>query len=198
MIFVRLTVGDAEEFCENIRQSAAPSRPFAPGRLELQMGLVVWIKENKPELLECEVKKFVRSKGGWVIWSPLHCANLQPIEVHWANGKNFAADCAWTGRSMKQTVQLLREGWHGNAHLRPGQEFSPTKHIGEDRMIRRMRLPVDCAGLARKAESQMNDLFIGIAGFGATIDNLQVPPDWEATLDETPMNLILSKPQEQT
>eukprot|EP00957_Ditylum_brightwellii_P104673 7976523-Ditylum_brightwellii.AAC.1 len=73
----------------------------------MQIALVDWIKDNKPELLECKVEKFLRDRGHLWLWTPPYCAKLQPIKLFWAAGKQYAAYHAFNGRTMKQTVQLL-------------------------------------------------------------------------------------------
>ena len=50
-----------------------------------------------------------------VVWTPTYCSDLQPIELYWAAGKNHAALHYFLGRTMKQTVSHLREGWYGNS-----------------------------------------------------------------------------------
>ena len=105
---------DTEEQWDVIGATASRSRPFAPSKEELQLAVVSWMKEEEPELLECQAEQHLQQRGHEVLWTPPHCAQLQPIELFWAAGKNCAADHCWNGRSMKQTVQLLHEGWHGN------------------------------------------------------------------------------------
>ena len=105
---------ETEDQWDMIRATASRSCPFTPSKQELQLAVVSWMKEEKPELLACQVEQHLQERGHEVLWTPPHCAQLQPIELFWAAGKNYAADHCWNGRSMKHTVQLLREGWYGN------------------------------------------------------------------------------------
>jgi transposase len=81
---------------------------------ELKVAFVSYLRDNKPEMLECKVEKFLHDKGFKVIWTPPYCPDLQPIELFWAAGKNHSALYYFLGRTMKETVSHLREGWYGN------------------------------------------------------------------------------------
>ena len=102
---------------ESFLKSARAANPFIPNKRELQVGMVEYIKENLPHLLECKVERIMADKGYHILWTPPYCPQLQPIELFWAAGKNFAASCHYGGRTMKETVQHLRYGWYGNKHL---------------------------------------------------------------------------------
>ena len=189
--YAQLMIDDEGELWNLVAKSAAKSRPFAPTKGELQIAVVSWLQENKPELLECQIEAFVKSKGGYCFYTPPYAAKSQPVELFWAGGKNYTAEHCFNGRSMKQTVQLLREGWHGNKHLWD-DPADGDGYIGEDRMKRRKHEALNCAGMVRTAEGFMDSLFIPIAGFSGTIDNLQVPHGWRATTEEMPIDLILN------
>ena len=172
--------------------SAATRRPFAPTKQELQLAIVGWMKQNKPELLKCKVEAYLKSRGHEVIWTPPYCATLQPIELFWAAGKNYAADHCFNGRTMKQTVQLLREGWYGNEKL----WLEGENYLGHGRMKRRQRRPVNCAGLVRTTEDFMNNKFIPIAGFGGTIDDLQGTEGFNPTTVDMPIDMVINREDE--
>ena len=182
-------VVDISEQWDMIAKPKSKSRPFCPSKQEMQIGLVNWMKEQKPELLECKVEAYLKSRGHEVLWTPPYCAKLQPIELFWAAGKNYAAENCWNGRNMKETVQLLREGWYGNEHLWP--EGCDSSWIGEGNMLRRKMVSASCAGMVAKAEEYMDKFFIPIAGFKGDIDNLQVPEDFKATTDDMPMDMLV-------
>eukprot|EP00957_Ditylum_brightwellii_P048473 3678202-Ditylum_brightwellii.AAC.1 len=61
---------------------------------------------------------------------------------------------------MKQTVQLLREGWYGNVHLWIDDNDNETARFGEGEMKRPKRKPLSCQGLVNIAESFMNKEYI--------------------------------------
>ena len=96
------------------KRAGTAAAPFVPSTTELQLGFVNWLKENKPELLECKFEKEMKAKGHNILWTPPYCPDLQPIETFWAVGKNHVADKYYDGRSMIETVADLREGWYGN------------------------------------------------------------------------------------
>ena len=141
-----------------VAQSAALCRPFVPTKGELQIALVSWMNENRPDLLQCQVEAFVESIGGYCIWTAPYAAKSQPIELFWAAGKNYAAEHCWEERTMRQTVELLREGWHGNKHLWEDQEDFLGYIPGSDDFMMKQRKheAVNCAGLVRTAEGFMN------------------------------------------
>jgi hypothetical protein len=182
-------VVDISEQWDMIAKAKAKSRPFCPSKQEMQIGLVNWMKEQRPDLLECKVEAYLKSRGHEVLWTPPYCAKLQPIELFWAAGKNYAAENCWNGRNMKQTAQLLREGWYGNEHHWP--DGCDSKWIGDGNMLRRKMVPASCAGMVAKAEHYMDTLFIPIAKFKGTIDALEVPDDFQPTTKDMPMDMIV-------
>ena len=179
---------DTDGQWEMIAATASRSRPFTPSKQEPQLAVVAWMRKEKPELLACQVEQCLSSRGHEVLWTPPHCAQLQPIELFWAAGKNYCADHCWNGRAMKQAVQLLREGWCGNEdHWVDGEEF-----FGEGLMKRRKRKPVNCAGLIRTAENFLNNKFIPVAGFQGTIDNLQGTEGFQPSTDDMPIDVVIN------
>ena len=89
---------------------------------------------------------------------------------------------------MKQTVQLVREGWYGNEE----QWIAGQEYFGDGRMKRRNARAVNCAGLVRTAESFMNKKFIPIAGFTGTIDNLQGTEGFQPTIQNMPIDIVIN------
>jgi len=71
---------------EMVGATASESRPFTPSKQELQLALVAWMRQEKPELLECQVEQRLQRRGHEALWTPPHCAQLQPIELFWAAG----------------------------------------------------------------------------------------------------------------
>lgn len=188
-------VVDISKQWDMIAKPKARSRPFCPSKQEMQIGLVNWMKEQKPELLECKVEAYLKSRGHEVLWTPPYCAKLQPIELFWAAGKNYAAENCWNGRTMKQTVQLLREGWYGNEQHWP--DGCNSSWIGKENMMRRKVTSASCAGMVAKAEHYMNTFFIPIAGFKGTVDNLEVPEGFQPTTEDMPMDMLVCMDDEE-
>ena len=48
-----------------------------------------------------------------VIFTPPYCADLQPVELSWAAGKNYAPQKHGQGATLETVVANLREGWYG-------------------------------------------------------------------------------------
>jgi len=179
---------DTQGQWEMIGATASRARPFCPTKQELQLAAVAWMKAEKPHLLDCQVEQYLQQRGHEVLWTPPCCAQLQPIELFWAAGKNYAADHCWNGRSMKETVQLLREGWYGNEDLwQDGNAY-----IGDGVLKRRKSTPVNCSGLVRTAEKFLNDKFIPIAGFTGTVDNLCGAETFQPTVEDMPIDMIIN------
>jgi hypothetical protein len=107
------------------------------------------LKENKPELLECQVEKELKDHGHRVLWTPPYCPELQPIELFWAAGKNHAAWMHYSGRTMKELVSNLREGWYGNG------ETYPDGHLYR-------KAPVDCQKLFKESLNAAATKFIPV------------------------------------
>jgi transposase len=83
---------------------------FVPTVEELKLALVSYLKEHKPELLECKVESYLAGRGHKVLWTPPYTPDLQPIELFWAAGKNHAAQKAFTGISMRACKPPVKTG----------------------------------------------------------------------------------------
>ena len=77
------------------------NRPHVPNVSELRLGMIKYFQENKPELLECKVERYLHDRGHEVLWTPPYCPGLQPIELFWAAGKNHAAWMYFEGAKMR-------------------------------------------------------------------------------------------------
>ena len=49
---------------------AGRNRPHVPNVSELRLGIIKYFQENKPELLEYKVERYVRDRGQAVLWTP--------------------------------------------------------------------------------------------------------------------------------
>jgi hypothetical protein len=197
-------VDDCGEYCsldvmedgvwEMIAMSASASRPFSPNAQELKLAIVAWMKQEKPELLHCQVENLMKERGHICLWLPPYCPELQPIELFWGAGKNYAADHYWNGRTMKETVQLVREGWHGNSSLW-GESPDTADYFKDDEMdrLRRKCAGVDCAKLVATSIKYANDKFIKIAGgLDGTIDNLIIEEGYVCDTVDMPIDMVIN------
>ena len=75
------------------QQTASKSRPFVGNTHELKVAFVTYLKENRPDLLDCRAEKTLHEHGHKVLWTRLSDRNsaIQPIELFWAACKNHAA-----------------------------------------------------------------------------------------------------------
>jgi hypothetical protein len=145
---------------EDFEQRAAKNRPFIPNLDELKLGFAQWLRDNRPQALECKVERLLRESGHEILWTPPYCPDLQPIELFLAAGKRRVADEFENGRKMRETVADLRDGWYGNAH-----RLSMEDAADPDILVK----PSDCGLLAEHAVKMANDRFIamcpGLSGF---------------------------------
>ena len=102
--------------------------------------------------------------GGYILWTPAYCFDLQPIETYWAQGKNEAADKWEHGRTMKTCIEHLRRGWYGDGDMRPDAV------LGAD-----VKKAVNCAGLIAKVHrTGYNKRIVAAEDLDGTIDRIIV------------------------
>ena len=65
----------------------AASRPCVANIEELKASFVTYLKEHKPEIVQCKVYSYLHSLGHSILCTPPYCPELQPIELFWAAGK---------------------------------------------------------------------------------------------------------------
>ena len=179
---------------ESFLKSARASNPFIPTKRELQVAIIEYMKDNLPHLLECKVEQLMAEKGHHTLWTPPYCPQLQPIELFWAAGKNYAAECHYGGRTMKDTVDHLRYGWYGNKHLFPGVSPTATRtqYVMKGNAKLRYRNPVDCGKLVNKAIDMANTKFMAIAdGITGTVDDLQIDSSYVSNTQGLPVDMLL-------
>lgn len=62
------------------------------------------------------------ARGWQVLFTSPYCADLQPIELFWAAGKNWArAQHSGQSQNLEVVVKHLREGWYGNSEHPPAK-----------------------------------------------------------------------------
>ena len=86
-----------------------------PSKSELQAATLLWFQQNRPDMLQAKlVNDFHKPDRKWIVlFTPPYCADLQPIELFWAAGKNYARQKHEQGVSLEAVVANLREGWYG-------------------------------------------------------------------------------------
>jgi hypothetical protein len=106
-----------DEYCcvvfdpEKFKQRSSNNKPFVPTIEEMKVGMLKYIKEKKPELLECKVEKRLEERGHCVLWTPPYSPDLQPIELFWTAGKNNSRLFARNGITMKKQLNMyVRDG----------------------------------------------------------------------------------------
>ena len=149
----------------------------------LQFGLYVnrlqSLRDNNPSALECKVERVLKAEGFDVLWTPPYTPDLQPIEVYWAIGKNRVAAKYQSGRSMKETVRQLREGWYGTlGNSTDGQVIKEA----------------NCFGLFKKAVGMANKRFIPLCPrLSGTIGSLEVSMSAREGTAAYPIDLIVAE-----
>ena len=111
-MIVEIASGFPLIWLEEQKQMASQSKPLVANVQELKVALLTYLKEQRPELLECQVEKALREHGHKVLWLLPYYPKLNPIELFWAAGKNHVAWCYVERRTMMEMVSQLREGWY--------------------------------------------------------------------------------------
>jgi transposase len=164
---------------EEQQQTASQSKPFVANTQELKVAFVTFLKENRPDLLECKVEKFLHEHGHKVLWTPPYCPELQPIEMFWAAGKNHAALMFYDKRTMKEMVSHVREGWNGNGETYP---------VGD--LYR--KAPVDCEKLYQESIKAAATKFIPLCeGISGTIGALTIDPTYQDDEVDIPIDALV-------
>ncbi len=173
---------------------AGKNRPHVPNVSELRLGIVKYFQENKPELLECQVEKYLKDRGHQVLWTPPYCPDLQPIELWWAAGKSHAAWMYYDGCKMRDAVSRLRAGWYGNAHLFAdlGREPRRGDCVGNDPNHRYKKGAV-CQKLWLAMLKKANEVFIPMCpGLSGTIGSLVDDGLYEPQAVNIPVDAFLN------
>jgi len=171
---IRIDFGPEEQ-----QQTASKSKPLVGNTHELKVSFVTYLKEHRPDLLECKVEKTLNEHGHKVLWTPPYCPELQPIELFWAAGKNHAANMFFSKRTMKGTVNHLREGWHGNG------ETYPVDHLYR-------KAPVDCKKLYQESLKAAATKFVPLCeGISGTIGALTIDPTYQEDEIDIPIDALV-------
>ena len=164
------------EFLDIERFSNRSTDPFIPTLEELQVGFAEYLREKNPAALECKVESVLKSEGYDVLWTPPYTPDLQPIEVFWAIGKNRVAANYFAGRSMKETVRQLRDGWYGSS--------------GNNVDVK----AANCDGLYRKTVAAANKRFIPLCPrLSGALGSLDMSPGPRLGTAAYPIDLIVAE-----
>ena len=157
-----------------MRASATKARVGT--RRELQMAYLKWLKNNKPEKLQCKFETRMKEEGYRILWTPPYCPKVQPIEVFWANGKNHVADMYDINTTLKDVVNRLQDGWYGNDDHLPTTDIEYTRGT-------------TCEGLVKKAIDAMDKEFIPLCpGIQGQIGRLTVDETHVRDTSEIPID----------
>lgn len=172
----------------NFNERAGRNHPFVPNSEELKVGIIKYLKENKPHLLECKVEKYLYERGHEILWTPPYSPDLQPIELFWAAGKNHARNFSSNRSTMKETVMNVREGWYGNIH---DWEANDAHLLSDYR--RQRKEPADCHRLFQHAIKMANTKFVPMCeGITGTIGNLTVDADHLLNREGIPIDMLVN------
>jgi len=154
---------------------------------ELKVAFVTFCKEEKPELLECQVEAFLRERHHDILWTPPYCPELQPIELFWAAGKNHVRLKYNSNFKMKDVVKYLREGWYGN-----GNEFLDPHPF--------RKRPVDCRRLCDHCKEFAGTKYVSLCGgISGRMGELVVDPTYVDEKVKVPIDtLVVDMTSEET
>jgi len=158
-----------------------------PGGDELKTAFLTWLATNKPTVLDDEVQTYLASFGHDILWTPPYVPELQPIELFWGVGKNYAGYAHYKDRTMKETVGDLRDGWYGNVHW-PAPTLDPDGNEVENSAAAVIRknegirhLAVNCNALTEVAIKEADKRIAWCAGIqGSVYGGVTVTPGYNA------------------
>jgi hypothetical protein len=160
-------------------QRAGANKPRVGTLEELKISFITWLEENKPNVLDCQLERYLTDRRHKVLWTPPYCPDLQPIELFWAAGKNHVANHFIDGIKMKQTVSRLRDGWYGN---------SDRFQEGDDEF----HAVTDCKKLVQHAIGCADATFIPLSdGISGTIGALTIDTNYERDTTGIPIDTLV-------
>lgn len=158
---------------------AGRNDPLIANTQELKVAFVTWAKEERPELLDCMIERLMKNKGYEILWTPPYCPDLQPIELFWAAGKNHVARMYHSKRTMKETVQQLRDAWYGTFERYDVQDY-------------RRKDPCNSKGMVNRSIEMANKKFIPVCdGISGCIGELIVDPMHEGEAINFPIDALV-------
>ena len=172
--FVRIPFSATDQ-----QQVARASMPHIGNLDELKISFVTYLKDNKPDLLNCIVENKFNDEGYEILWTPPYCPDLQPIELYWAAGKNWAAINYEEDQKMSETIRLLCEGWYGTGKTYQAYDIRHKEEI-------------DCSKLWAKSLGFATTKFVPICqGISGTMGELQVDENYVAEPHDLPIDTLV-------
>ena len=98
-----------------LKKASKSSRHTTCSVLELRKAALRYFQTVHPLMVKSKVASKFEEKGWSVLFMPPYCPDVQPIELFWAAGKNWARylNPAHT-RTIEQCIKDLRAGWYGD------------------------------------------------------------------------------------
>jgi transposase len=146
-------------------------------------------------LLNCKIENLLSSRGDDWVWTPPYTPTIQPIEIFWGIVKNNAARRYENGRTMRECIEHLREGWYGGEHepnlkafahvsyddLWPDED-TPAKatHLAKRKakiVVKRANCPGICRKILRNANAMVKMFEDGDKSLQGTIEKLTMDPN---------------------
>ena len=123
------------------------------------------------------------SKVKAINWTMLE-AEVEPIELFWGQGKNYARSMSSATTTNREVVAHLREGWYGNE-----EEYDSYDDVTRPYHMKR-RKPVDCERLFLHCIDLANTKYIPLCdGIDGTMDNLIIHADHVRIVDGIPLDI---------
>jgi DDE superfamily endonuclease len=164
------------------------NKPFSPTVDELRIGILNYIKEHKPHLLECKVEKELNSNQHEILWTPPYTPEMQPIELWWGAAKNYVRYLSTNKSTMKETVENVREGWYGNAI-----QWDRGTYKYKDDYRRQRKEAVDCSRLFKHVIKITNNKYIPICeGITGKLGSLIIDEEHVPNREGIPVDMLIS------
>ena len=136
---------DIDELCKT-----ASKDNQLPSAKELVAATLAWFQKHEPNMTRPKLVTMFETKGWIVLFTPPYTPDVQPIELFWAAGKNYARAChPGHTRDLEAVVRDLRIGWYGDG--------------GDKRAV-------NCAGLVCTAIAKANARVKGDEFLSGTVD----------------------------
>ena len=139
------------EVNDKLAKKPSAANPI-PNWKELVAATLAWFQQNKEDMTKPRLVVDFAAKGWHVLFTPPYCPDLQPIELFWAAGKNYARSMhPGHTRDLEAVASDLRIGWYGDG--KPGGKAA-----------------VNCAGLVRTSIKKANERVATDEFLSGTID----------------------------
>lgn len=169
-----LEFGDEQErFCVKLSldlSKRSTRTHWTPQKEELVASSYLWIKENRPDVIQSRLLTCLERNKHTAIFTPPYCPDLQPIEEFWGAGKNYARLVNLEHkRAISKCIEDIRTGWYGNADRGP---VNCARLVARsiEAANRRLELDPELSGDVRhEIHVHNSELHQSIDAFGRTI-----------------------------